>query len=76
MCPQVSFKMQFWTAWAQIFGAKAGLGPSGIVSFTIGKLMIPVFEHHVCNEIAMQGIGAHQNGSLAALWLEMLVFVY
>ena len=35
--------------------------------------MIPVFEHSVCNEIAMQGIGAHKNGSLAAMWLEMLV---
>ena len=35
--------------------------------------MIPVFEHTVCNEIAMQGIGAHKNGSLAAMWLEMLV---
>ena len=38
--------------------------------------MIPLFEHNVCNEIAMQGIGAHKNGSLAAMWLEMLVFVY
>ena len=34
--------------------------------------MNPLFEHHVCNEIAMQGIGAHKNGSLAAMWLEML----
>ena len=24
--------------------------------------MIPIFEHNVCNEIAMQGIGAHMNG--------------
>ena len=38
--------------------------------------MIPRFEHSVCNEIAMQGIGAHKNGSLAAMWLELLVFVY
>ena len=35
--------------------------------------MIPLFEHSVCNEIAMQGIGAHKNGPLAAMWLEMLV---
>ena len=34
--------------------------------------MIPQFEHNVCNEIAMPGIGAHKNGPLAALWLEML----
>ena len=38
--------------------------------------MIPVFEHDVCNEIAMQGIGTHKNGSLAALWLEMLVLLH
>ena len=38
--------------------------------------MIPVFEHNVRNEIAMQGIGAHKSGSLAAMWLEMLVFVH
>ena len=36
--------------------------------------MIPVFEHNVCNEIAMQGIGAHKNSFLAAMWLKMLVF--
>ena len=38
--------------------------------------MIPVFEHSVCNEIAMQGIGAHKNGRLAAMWLEMLVLLH
>ena len=38
--------------------------------------MIPLFEHSVCNEIAMQGIGAHKNGSLAAMWLEMLVLLH
>ena len=68
--------MPFWTTWAQIFGAKTRSGPPGIVSFTIGKLMIPVFEHSVCNATAMQGIGAHKNGSLAAMWLEMLVVVH
>ena len=29
----------------------------------------------MCNEIAMQGIGAHKSGSLAAMWLE-LEFLY
>ena len=38
--------------------------------------MIPLFEHSVCNEIAMQGIGAHKNGPLAAMWLEMLVLLH
>ena len=38
--------------------------------------MIPRFEHNVCNEIAMQGIGAHKNGPLAAVWLEMLVLLH
>ena len=38
--------------------------------------MIPLFEHNVCNEIAMQGIGAHKKGLLAAMWLEMIVFVF
>ena len=42
----------------------------------MGKLMIPRFEHIVCNEFAMQGIGAHKNGPLAALWLEMLVLLH
>ena len=76
MCPQVSFVMQYWTTWAQIFGAKTRSGPPGSVSFTIGKLMIPLFAHNVCKEIAMQGIVAHKNGPLAAMWLEMLVFVH
>ena len=35
--------------------------------------MTPRCEHNACNEIAMQGIGTHKNGSLAAIWLEMLV---
>ena len=34
--------------------------------------MLPLFEHNGCNETAMQGIGAHKNGPLAAMWLEML----
>ena len=38
--------------------------------------MIPRFDHNVSNEIAMQGIGAHKNGPLAAVWLELLVFVH
>ena len=67
ICPQVSFKMQCWTTWAQIFGAKTRPWPPIVVSFTIGKLMIPRFDHNVCNETAMQGIGAHRNGSLATL---------
>ena len=32
--------------------------------------MIPLFEHNVCNEIAMQGIGAPKNSFLAAMLLE------
>ena len=47
-----------------------------MVSFSIGKFMIPLFEVSGCNEFAMQGIGAHKNGPLAAMWLEMLVFVH
>ena len=38
--------------------------------------MIPLFEDSVYNEIATQGIGAHKNGSLAAMWLEMLVLLF
>ena len=38
--------------------------------------MIPRFEHNVCIEIAMQGIGAHKNGPLAAMWLKMLVLLH
>ena len=38
--------------------------------------MTPQFEHHVCNEITMQGIGTHKNGPLAPMWLEMHVFVH
>ena len=68
--------MQFWTTWAQIFGAKTRSGPPGTVSFTMGKRMIPRFEHNVCNEIAMQGIGAHKNGPLTAMWLKMLVLLH
>ena len=66
----------FLSTRAQIFGAKTRSGPPGIVSLTIGKTMIPLFEHNVCNEIAMPGIGAHKNDSLAAMWLELLVFVH
>ena len=65
-----------WTTWAQIFGDKARSRPPRIVSFTIGKRMIPRFDHNVCNETATQGIGAHKNGPLAALWLEMLVLLH
>ena len=36
-----SLKVQKWTTSAQISGAKMRLGPRGIVSFTMGKLMIP-----------------------------------
>ena len=38
--------------------------------------MIPLFEHNVCNEIAMQGIGTHENSFLAAMWLEMLILLH
>ena len=57
-----SLKVQKWTTSAQISGAKMRLGPLGIVSFTIGKLMIPRFSHDVSIEIAMQGTGAHKSG--------------
>ena len=62
MYPHESLNVQNWTTWAQILGAKMRLGPRGIVSFTIGKLMIPRFSHDVSIEIAMQGIGAHKRG--------------
>ena len=38
--------------------------------------MIPLFEHNLCNEIAMQGIGGPKNGFLAAMWLELLELVH
>ena len=57
-----SLNVQKGTTSAQISGAKMRLGPRGIVSFTIGKLMIPRFSHDVSIEIAMQGIGAHKRG--------------
>ena len=62
MYPHESFKVQNWTTWAQILNAKMRLGPRGIVSFNMGKLMIPRFSHDVSIEIAMQGIGAHKSG--------------
>ena len=55
-----SLNVQKWTTSAQISGARMSLGLRGIVSFTIGKLMIPWFSHDVSIEIAMQGIGAHK----------------
>ena len=39
--PHESFKVQIWATCAQILGAKTRSGPLGIVSFTIGKLLIP-----------------------------------
>ena len=41
MYPHESLKVQNWTTWAQILGAKLRSERRGIVSFTIGKLMIP-----------------------------------
>ncbi len=38
--------------------------------------MIPLFEHNVCNEIAMQGIGTHKNSLLAAMLLECYVLLH
>ncbi len=38
--------------------------------------MIPLFERNVCDEHAMQGLGAYKNGPLAAVWLEMLVLLH
>ena len=60
--PHESFKVHFWTTWAQILGVKMRSIPRGIVSFAVGKLMIPRFSHGVSIEIAMQGIGAHKSG--------------
>ena len=62
MYPHESLKVQSWTTWAQVLGAKLRSERRGIVSFTIGKLMIPRFSHDVSIEIAMQGIGAHKRG--------------
>ena len=59
--PHESFKVQIWATCAQNLGVKTRSGPLGIVSFTIGKLMIPWFSHDVSMEIAMQGIGAHKS---------------
>ena len=36
-----SFKVHYWTTWAQILSVKLRSGPRGIVSFAEGKLMIP-----------------------------------
>ena len=41
MYPHESLKVQNWTTWAQILGAKLRSERRGIVSFTQGKLMIP-----------------------------------
>ena len=41
MYPHESLKVQNWTTWAQILGAKLRSERRGIVSFTIGKLMNP-----------------------------------
>ena len=34
------------------------------------------FGHHRCIEVAMQGIGAHKNCILVALWLEYYVLLH
>ena len=41
MYPHESFKVQIWATCAQILCVKMRSGPLRIVSFTIGKLMIP-----------------------------------
>ena len=41
MYPHESLNVQNWTTWAQILGAKLRSERRGIVSFNIGKLMIP-----------------------------------
>ena len=78
MYPHESFKVQNWTTWAQILNAKMRLGPRGIVSFNMGKLMIPRFSHDVSIEIAMQGIGAHKSGPkwprMRTVWGLLLFF--
>ena len=43
MYPHESLKVQNWTTRAQILGAKLRSERRGIVSFDIGKLMIPCF---------------------------------
>ena len=70
MYPHELFKVQFWRTWAQILGVKRRPWPQRLVSLTIGKLMIPWFEHDACNEIAMQSIGAPKNGLWAGMWLK------
>ena len=39
--PHESFKVQIWSTCTQILGAKMRSEPRGIVSFTVGKLMVP-----------------------------------
>ena len=39
--PHESFKVHFWTTWAQTLGVKMRSIPQVIVRFTIGKLMTP-----------------------------------
>ena len=53
-------------------------GLIGSVSFTVGKLMIQWFQHDVCNEIAVQGIGAHKSGpkwSECEMWTDYYYFL-
>ena len=57
-------------------GSTGPIAPPGKVRISYVKLRILVFEDSVCNEIAIQGIGAHKNGPLAAMWLEMLVLLH
>ena len=33
-------------------------------------------EHQGCMEVAMQGLGAHKNSFLAAIWLECYVLLH
>ena len=55
-------KCKFGAHELRFLGAKMRSGRRGIVSFTMGKLMIPWFSHDVSIEIVMQGTGAHKRG--------------
>ena len=68
MWAHVSFKMHFYGTWASDSGCIMSSWPLGIVSSTIGKLMIPWFWHHRGKEIAPRAVWPHKKAVLNAIW--------
>ena len=52
-------------------------GSSTVPRFGLGKTeFFFVFEHHGCMEVVMQGLRAHSDSFLAAMWLECYALLH